>query len=241
MSGEQIAGPAALCISAVLPAWNEAANLARTAAEVAEALEESARRFELIVVDDGSDDGTGEIADRLAGEDPRVRAVHHHENRGYGAAIRSGIEAARYEWIFFTDADGQFDPSEIKKLVGHAGQSPFVAGYRSPRMDPLARRLYGRVFTGIVRALFRVKSRDVNCAFKLFKKELLEGARLESEGALINAEILVAAARRGVEPVEVPVRHRPRRAGEASGGSLRVVLRAGKEILALWLGLRAKP
>jgi glycosyltransferase involved in cell wall biosynthesis len=222
-------------ISAVLPAYNEAGELPAVAAELMAALARVAARFEIIIVDDGSRDDTVERAEKLAANDPRVRLVRHPRNRGYGAALRSGFAAAQYEWIFFTDADGQFIGAELPLLTARAPERDFIAGYRAVRSDPWQRRLYGRMFSALIRALFGVKARDVNCAFKLFKKGLLPPGGLTSEGALINAELLAAARARGVDPLEVPVSHRPRRSGRPTGGSPRVIARAVAELVRLRL------
>jgi len=228
----------ALSVSAILPAHNEAENLDPLVGELVHVLEDAAVDFEVIIVDDGSDDETPRIAGGLARSDPRIRAIHHSRNRGYGAALRSGFAAARHDWIFFTDADGQFEVEEFAKLIPLASENDFVSGYRKKRSDPWSRRAYGKMFSATVRTLFDVKIQDVNCAFKLFKKHLIEDAGLSMDGALINAELLTVAKRKGVDPAQVAITHRPRRTGESSGGSPRVILRAAREILQLWLRTR---
>ncbi len=223
-------------VSAVMPAHNEAENIEQAAGEIIEALSGLVRGFELIIVDDGSQDNTAELADGLSQDDPRVRVVRHQENLGYGAALRTGVQAARFEWIFFIDADLQFDAREIGKLLPLAGEHEFVAGFRAPRVDPWHRRLYGALFSRFVNLVFRVRAKDVNCAFKLFKSSILEGHEFVTTGALINTEILIAAKKRGIRPVQVPVSHLPRIRGEQSGGSPGVILRAGRELLKLMAG-----
>ncbi len=220
-------------VSAVLPAHNEQKNLQGVVRDLVAALARRSGEFEVIIVDDGSEDGTSEVASNLAAADHRIRLIRHETNRGYGAALRTGFENARMEWIFFMDADGQFVPDELTKLVREADRSDFIAGERINRQDPLHRLLYGKLFSLAMRALFGVKARDVNCAFKLFKKSLLEGGSLQSTGALINTEILIAARRKGIEPVQVPVTHLPRPAGQNSGGSLSVISRAMAEVIRL--------
>ena len=227
-------------ISAVLPAWNEAENLAAVVAGLTEALAGAAARHEIIIVDDGSHDGTAAVAAGLSHRDGRVRVVHHPSRQGYGAALRSGFAAARFEWIFFTDADAQFDPAELGRLTAEAPGHLFIAGFRARRADPWRRRASGFIFSAAVRALFKVKATDINCAFKLFRKDLIRGHEFISRGALLNAELLALAARRGVDPVEVAVSHQPRLRGLNTGGSARVIARAGREIVALYLDARRK-
>jgi len=229
-----------LSISAVLPACNEAPVLAEVARELDRVLAAAASRHEIIIVDDGSDDDTPRIADELEREIESVHAVHHPANRGYGAALRSGFDAAGLDWLFFTDADGQFKLSEIERLIPLAAERDLVVGFRETRNDPPERLVYGKLFSFAVRTLFGVKARDINCAFKLFKRDLIADADLRSDGALINAEIFVAAGKKGVEPLEVAVSHLPRNEGRATGGSLRVIAQAAREIFELWMRTREK-
>lgn len=220
-------------VAAVIPAHNEQGNIAEAIEELLPELARAASFFEIIVVDDGSSDKTGEVVSGISSQRPEVKLVRHGTNRGYGAALRSGFSAASKEWIFFTDGDRQFDPAEFEKLVGPALSSGFAAGVRENRRDPPLRKLYGAAFSSIMRLVFGVRARDVNCAFKLFRADMLEGADLISEGALINTELFIAAAKKGITPAEVPVSHRPRQWGEQSGGSPRVILRAIMETAAL--------
>lgn len=225
-------------ISAILPAYNEEAALAATVADLRAVLAGLGRPFEIIIVDDGSADGTGAIADRLAGEDRAVRVVHHPRNLGYGAALRSGFAAARQAWVFLMDADGQFEPAELPAFVAASAGADFVVGYRATRADPLHRTLYARAWAGLVSALLGVGVRDVDCAFKLMRRSFLAEMPLESGGAFLSAEMLARARRMGARIVERPVRHLPRRAGKSTGGSPRVLLRAFYEMGRLWLRVR---
>jgi glycosyltransferase involved in cell wall biosynthesis len=227
-------------VSIVFPACNEAANLPALLAACGRAFTVHFPEHEIIVVDDGSSDGTPELIEKLARENPRLRLVRHPRNLGYGAALRSGFQAARYPLIFFTDADGQFDPAEVELLLPGLQQSDLVAGYRASRQDPWPRRLYGRLFSALCRWRFGIQLRDVNCAFKLFRRSLLQDLDLTSSGALINAELAARAKRRGIVPIEVPVHHYPRRHGRQSGGSAKVVLRAWREFWELDRRLQKK-
>lgn len=244
LTGAQLAPNAAApypyFLSLVLPAHNEAGNLEWVVREALAALPALFRACEVIIVDDGSTDETPALADRLAARDARVRAIHHPRNRGYGSALRSGFDAARGDRILFMDTDRQFDIREVAKLAPLAETYDIVAGYRLKRHDPWRRVALGATFNTVVKILFRVWTRDIDCGFKLFRADLLRGLDLQAPGALINTEILALARRQGATVVEVGVCHYPRPVGEQSGGSLRVVARSLDEMLRLWLRLRAE-
>src|SRR5437763_9165869 len=182
-------------IRAVLPAFNAAATLEDSAGRMAKALKTHARAFEIIVVDDGSQDGTPGVLARLKTVHPTLRVVRHPVNRGYGAALRSGFDAARLPWIFLMDADNQFDPMELGLLLARAGEGDIVTGYRQRRRDPLPRRLNAWAFFSLVRLFFGRLARDVNCAFKLIRRDLLDRMSLHYVGVLFNNEMLVLARR----------------------------------------------
>lgn len=228
-------------LSLVLPAHNEAENIEAVVARANDVLPKVTREHEIIVVDDGSQDGTAEIVDRLAAADERVRVVHHEVNRGYGAALTSGFRAATGESIMFMDSDRQFDIADINALLPYVPYYDIVAGYRIQRRDPLYRRLYGKLFGLCVTFLFGIRMRDTDCAFKIYRADLVNDMPLTSPGALINTEMLARAKRRGATVVQVGVHHYPREAGESSGGSPRVVLRAMGETVRLWLRLWREP
>jgi glycosyltransferase involved in cell wall biosynthesis len=230
-------GPS-LDVSAVMPAFNEQANLEQSVGRTADALAAHARTFEIIVVDDGSRDASPAVLERLKATHPNLRVVRHPVNRGYGAAVRSGFDAARLPWVFLMDADNQFDPEEVALLLAHAADADIVAGYRRHRRDPLPRRLNAWAFFTLVRLLFGRLVRDVNCAFKLIRRDLLAQMDLQAEGALINTELLVLARQLHARVVEVPVHHYPRRSGKQTGANLRVVLRAFAELFAFRAQMR---
>ncbi len=225
-------------LSLVLPAHNEEGNIQAVTWDALAILPTLFQACEVIIVDDGSTDATPRLADRLAEEDSRVRVIHHPLNQGYGAALRSGFAAARGDRIIFMDADRQFDIREVGKLAAFTDRYDIVAGYRTRRQDPLPRVLLGATFNTVVKVLFGVWVKDIDCGFKLFRANLLREMPLQAPGALLNTEILALAHRRGATVVEVGVTHRPRVAGEQSGGSLRVVLRSLGEMLQLWRRLR---
>lgn len=225
-------------LSVVLPAHNEVDNLPPVLRRAFAVLPDLAEDFELVVVDDGSVDGTGQLLDKAAAENPRVRPVHHKRNRGYGAALTSGFAAATGDHIMIMDADQQFDIADLSYLAPFVRDFDIVAGYRIRRQDPMYRLIYARIFTLAVRVLFGIRLRDIDCAFKVFRADLLRAISLTSPGALINTEIMAKATRAGANWVEVGVNHYPRPAGESSGGSPKVVFRAMKETLRLWWRMR---
>ncbi len=225
-------------ISAVMPAYNEEANLGQSVGRMARALETYARAFEIIVVDDGSQDGTAAVLERLKGAHPNLRVIRHPVNRGYGAALRSGFDAARFAWVFLMDADNQFDPADVEALLAQTSNADIVAGYRKQRRDPLLRQLNAWAFFTLVHLLFGRLVRDVNCAFKLIRRDLLARMALHADGALINTEMLVIARQLHARVVEVPIKHYPRTAGKQTGANPRVVLRAFRELLAFRAEMR---
>jgi glycosyltransferase involved in cell wall biosynthesis len=225
-------------ISAVMPAFNEEANLEQSVGRMAAALAAQARAFEVIVVDDGSRDGTATLLERLKPLHPSLRVVRHPVNRGYGAALRSGFAAARYPWVFLEDADNQFDPADVAALLARAADADIVAGYRRQRRDPLPRRLNAWAFFTLVTVLFGRLAKDVNCAFKLMRRDLLERMDLHSEGALINTEVFVLARQLHARVVEVPIQHYARTSGRQTGANLRVIVRAFSELLAFKAEMR---
>ncbi|MBI4212908.1 MAG: glycosyltransferase family 2 protein [Chloroflexi bacterium] len=229
-------------ISAVLPAYNEEAVIANTAASLADALERLTDDYEVIVVNDGSQDRTQQQIDELHGARPRIRCVSHASNRGYGEALRTGLDAGTKELLFITDGDGQFDPAELERFLPPMAGADLVIGYRAPRRDPWIRNLYGFGWNHIVvRTLFGYTARDVDCAFKLIRREVWEHIKVHSGGATFSAELLIRARSCGYRVVELPVRHLPRSAGRATGGNPRVILRAFRDIIRLRLTLRPCP
>jgi 1,2-diacylglycerol 3-alpha-glucosyltransferase len=228
-------------ISVVFPAFNEAPNIERTVQQATACLQAMFRDWEIIVVNDGSRDATASILDQLARANPRVVALHHPANRGYGAALRTGIERASKDLVFFSDSDLQFHLSELVLLVAWIEQYDAVIGYRAPRRDPWHRRLNALGWNLVVRVACRVKARDVDCAFKLFRRSVLQMVDLSSEGAMVNAELLAKLSRLGFGIKQLPVTHFPRRAGAQTGASPRVIVKAFRELARLRPSLARTP
>ena len=218
-------------LSVILPAFNEAANIRAVVEDAHRTVPKLAPIFEIIVVNDGSKDGTGEICDRLAEEFSDVRVVHHPGNRGYGAALKSGIMLARYDLIFFTDADGQFDLAEVAALIEQSGAYDIVAGYRARRQDPPHRLLFAWGWNILVRIVLGIRIRDIDCAFKIFNRRVFDKVQIHSVGAMVNTEIFAQVSRFGMTVKEVRVSHFPRRHGKPTGGSVAVIAKAFRELI----------
>lgn len=220
-------------LSIVLPCHNEEDNVVEAISGAREAALRTAERFEVIVVDDGSSDATAALAHGAAARSPFVRVVSHPRNRGYGAALRTGIGAARMDYVFLTDADLQFDLAQLERFLPFLDEADLMVGYRIARQDPWHRRATARAWNALVRTLFALPVRDVDCAFKLIRRELLEGIEFQSDGAMVSTELLVRCMQAGATLREIGVEHRPRVAGVQSGNRPDVVARAFRELFAL--------
>ena len=221
-------------LSVIFPAYNEEGNITKTVESARAILSKVAAKWEIIVVNDGSKDGTAQICDELAEADPCVRVVHHPGNRGYGAALKSGISAARHEYIFFSDSDGQFDLEELPGFLEQAEHYDIVAGYRAKRQDPVHRLINAWGWNMLVRALLGIRVRDIDCAFKVFRREVFERIQIRAVGAMVNTEILAQAHKFDMQIKELPVKHLPRCYGRSTGANLYVICKAFKELILLW-------
>jgi glycosyltransferase involved in cell wall biosynthesis len=227
-------------ISAVLPAYNEGAIIERTVRHVASVLRDLVTDFEVIVTNDGSRDNTGEILADLQAREPELhlRVVNHERNRGYGAALASGFDAARMDLIFMTDGDKQFNVAELSDfLPAMDAQTDLVIGWRRKRADPLMRKLNALGWKTLVNVGFGFTARDVDCAFKLFRRQVWESLTVHARGATFSAEFLIKARRLGFHVKELPVSHLPRTAGSPTGARLDVIVRAFVELFRLWRNL----
>jgi glycosyltransferase involved in cell wall biosynthesis len=222
-------------LSIVVPFHDEEENIEATVERIHEAFPSFVDHYEIILVDDGSTDRTGHLADRLAADDPRIRAIHHPANLGYGAALRSGFSAARHDLIFYTDGDLQFDLKEFPLLLPLIETADIASGYRANRQDPWHRRFNGRLFNLIMGLLFGLWFRDIDCAFKIYRRRVFESLQLRSSSILIDAEIYILARRQGMTIKEIAVSHYPRTRGTNVGNSPKVVAGAIIELAAFCL------
>ncbi len=220
-------------ISLVIPAYNEATVISQAVREAETALRGLFDTFEILVVDDGSVDRTANTVEELLPLATHTRLIRHDINKGYGAALRTGFEAARFELIAFTDADCQFDLSDLSLLAGLANDYPVVAGYRVNRKDTWRRRFFSWGYNRLARTLLGTQVRDVDCALKVFRREVLAQLIPESRGFFVNTEMMTRVRQRGFRVAEHPVTHRPRASGE-SKVSLREIPRTAMRLLRFW-------
>lgn len=230
-------------LSIVIPAYNEEANVAEAVRRVSKAAQELGLEYETIVVNDGSRDQTGAIVRELQATLPNLRLVEHFPNRGYGAALKTGFAAATKELIAFVPADNQFDFGEIRLLLDRlTPDSMMVSGRRVDRKDNLIRKFNGFGWNLVVRILFGYLITDIDCGFKVFRRQILDHIHMESNGAMIDTEMLAELRARNYKIAEVPVTHLPRVAGSPTGANLKVVIRAFRDLfrfrLRLWRELR---
>jgi len=220
-------------LTVFFPCYNEEANVERTTLGALKTCRRLGIDFEVIIVNDGSRDRTGEIADRLAAEHSGVRVVHNRPNRGYGGALQRGFHEAIKDWVFYTDGDGQFDFEEIDKLFPLLDRFDIVSAFRVDRRDSFVRKLNASCWTTLVNVVFRLWLRDIDCAFKIYPRSFIDEIEMKSQGALIDAEMLARAKRLGYRIGQVGVHHYPRTAGSQTGANIRVILRAFKELFRL--------
>ena len=229
-------------LSVFFPTYNEEVNIKNTVLKAKMVLDKNSDKWEIIVVNDGSKDSTGKVAGSLSGEDKRIRVVSHDSNRGYGASLKSGFYNSRYSWIAFTDADGQFDFSEIDKFIEKQRETnaDLVIGYYLARQVPFYRKVNTFLWESIVFILFGLKVRDIDCGFKLISKKVIDKIpKLESErGAFISSELLIKANKSGFKIVELGVHHYPRKAGKGTGAKLNVIIKSFVDLFRLWRKLK---
>ena len=231
------AGARVPSLTVFFPAFNEEDIIEKTVTDALSACAPLADDLEVVVVDDGSADQTPAIVERMSAADPRVRLIKHDRNRGYGAALRTGFAEARKDLVFFSDADGQFDLHELPGSLAMLSQAPVVVGFRIKRNDPPHRLFIAKTYKLIVRLMFGLPVRDIDCAFKLFRRQVFDGLTLESNGAFISSELLIKLSRRGVPIAERGVHHYPRTTGYSKGAGVSVILKTIRDILRLRFGM----
>ena len=221
--------PRPFSLSVCMPCYNEADVVEDCLNASLKIMPHFVENFEIVIVDDGSKDQTAAIVEKVAEGDSRVKLIKHEQNRGYGAAVTTAMKNATCDYVMFTDGDGQFSLLDLPQLLQHLSDHDFVVGYRHQRVEGGARVLNAKAWGMLVRMLLGVKIRDLDCAFKVFPRDIIEQLEMTSEGACINAQMM-AQLRKGLKYCEVPVMHYPRYHGAATGANLKVILRAFREL-----------
>jgi len=225
-------------VSLFFPAFNEEANIAKSVEQALNVLPRISEEYEVIVVDDGSKDRTAEIVKEISVKNPRVRLIQHPKNLGYGAAVKSGIYGARFDLVFLCDADLQFDLEELPGMFKWIDEYDLVIGYRVKRKDPFHRRLNALCWHILIRTLLGLRVKDIDCAFKLFRRSIFREMRLSSNGAMVSTEILAQAKLFDFKIKEVPAIHYPRLEGEQSGANIIVVIKAFRDLFKFYRQLK---
>ena len=229
-------------ISVFLPTYNEEENIKRVIANTVKVLSDVASKWELIIVNDGSTDGTQKIAEEIAFANHNIRVINHDANSGYGSSLKSGFYESKYDWVAFTDSDGQFDFNEITKFIDKQKETnaDLVIGYYAQRRVSFAKKITSRLWEFLVFLMFGLKVHDIDCGFKLISRKVIEKIpHLESErGAFISSELLIKAKKKGFKIVEIPVTHYPRTRGQGTGRKFNVILKSFVDLLRLWKKLK---
>ena len=228
-------------LSVFFPTYNEEKNIDKVVSKAAKILPKVAKKWEILIVNDGSKDNTKKIATKLAQKRKNIKVIDHPVNRGYGAAFKSGLFGAKYDWITFTDSDGQFDFTEIDNFVEKQRETKadIVIGYYKKRQVSKTKIITSKMWELLVFLMFGLHVKDIDCGFKLISKEVVDSIKtLESErGAFISSEFLIKAKKKGYKIVEIPVTHYPREAGQGTGRDLKVIINSFKDLFRLWLKL----
>jgi glycosyltransferase involved in cell wall biosynthesis len=224
-------------LSVFFPAYNDSGTIASMVIRTVQTASKLTPDFEVIVVDDGSADGTADIADELARTYPQVRAVHHPINRDYGAALQTGFRSATKELIFYTDGDAQYDPTELTLLWDRIADADLVNGYKISRADPVHRIFIGRLYHHVVSLMFGLTLRDVDCDFRLMRRTIFERINLEKTSGIICVEMMKKIQDAGFRIVEVPVHHFHRAYGTSQFFNFRRLARVARDLMLLWYAL----
>ena len=224
-------------ISFFCPAYNDEKNLPILIPHVSKFLKEITDVYEIIIVHDGSPDKTGEVADKLAGEFPNVRVIHHAKNMGYGAALKDGYNAAKYDYVMYTDGDNQYDVREFLPHLYLLDTADVMSGYVTKKAVFFRRNVQSEVYNWLIRILFLVWVRDIDCAMKIYKRRVLDSMTIKSPSCFIDAEMIIKAQKSGFKVAQFPVTHFPRTEGLASGSKLSVITATLRDMLKYRFGL----
>lgn len=224
-----------LQVSVFLPAFNEEETIASILQNIEKVLSSIARDYEILVVNDGSSDQTGQIVKKISQNNPQIRMIVHKKNKGYGAAIKSGLYACRYPWIVQMDSDGQFDFKQITRFLEKINNADLIIGFRQNRTDSFYRRFMAQILRIADYILFGLQVKDIDCGFKLFRKEILDKiGRLKTESAITVTEFVARAKKAGFVITQVGVSHYTRKGGKQTGGKPSIIVKAAVEGIWLW-------
>ncbi len=231
--------PTTKSLTVFFPAHNEEDNIGPLVKKTYETIKDQVTEFEILAINDGSTDRTRDVLDQLEKDVPGFRGIHHEVNQGYGGAVQTGFRSATKDLVFFSDGDGQFDIGEIRLFLDQIDDHDAVLGYRKDRQDPIHRKMFAKCWGMLIRTLLGIRVRDLDCAFKMFHRELIQSITFETTGAMITTELLAKLNKRpNFDFAEIGVTHLPRTAGEQSGGSPKVILRAFRELFRMYGRLR---
>ena len=223
-------------LSLFFPAYNDEHNIEKVVDQALSVIDDlGITQYEIILIEDGSPDNTDTIVDNLASKHDHVKAIHHTKNLGYGKTLKEGFLSAKHDWIFYSDGDNQFLISELSKLIVHAKKKTIVIGHRDKKQYQPLRKINSYYYNLLITKLFKLQIKDVNCAFKLIPKELIDSISITSKQGFIDGEIIIKALSLGYDIVEIEVTHLPRKNGEASGGRINVIVETFIETLRYWI------
>lgn len=223
-------------VSFFCPAYFDEENLPDLIPKVHQFLSEISNQFEIIIVDDASPDKTGLVADNLVKQYPEVWVIHHQKNQGYGGALKTGFNNARFDYVMYTDGDNQYDVNEFRSQLPFLEEFDILSGYAIKKAVTIPRRFQSFLYNSLVRLLFLVNWKDVNCSMKIYRRQVLDTITIKSNSAFIDTEMLIRAQRAGFKIHQFPVTHYQRRKGLASGSKPRVILDTGREMLMFRMG-----
>ncbi len=222
-------------LSVFFPAFNEEKNINSTVEDAVLVLKSLPLEWEILVINDGSKDGTAEEVGKLTQKYPEVRLINHQGNKGYGRALKTGFTEAKYSWVVFADSDGQFKFAEVKKMLDKTDEADVILGYRLNRADPFQRRIFTWGWKMLAMIVLGLNVRDYSCGFKMIKKEVFEGILpINSEEKVTQIEMLIKAKLKGYKFAEVGVHHYPRIHGVPTGANLSVVFKSFLDLMKLW-------
>lgn len=227
-------------VSLFYPMYNEVQSITPMTQKALEVLQALTDDFEILIVDDGSSDGSERIADELAKTDPRIRVIHHEGNKGYGQALRTGFANASKDIVIYTDCDEPVDLWLIHEAVPQMAYYDMVIGYRLNRWEGWRRFFYSKIYNGLVRILFGVRAQDINFSFKLIRREKLKKLHLGAKSVFIDGELLAEAARHHITVHQIPVQYKMRKFGTSHFNSIRAATHTMEEIWAYWQRRRAE-